>query len=215
MGKWDVARDCACQPGVVSEQDCWMTELPELLPDRAYRGLALDGWRYAHVELESATLEACSFAGTDLRDARRNGATFRDCNLTRAKLAGANLFGTAFERCKLMGVDFHDGLTLTAAAFTGCNLDYTGFRGVVLDKMTFRQCTFVEADLSLASLRQATFADCDLSGVDLTETVFFQTDLRGSKLGGWNLKRDELAGIVVSTGQAQELMGEIRVLVVE
>ena len=81
--------------------------------------------------------------------------------------------------------------------------------------MTFRDCTFVEADFSLASLRQATFADCNLSGVDLTETVFFQTDLRGSMLGGWNLKRDALEGIVVSTGQARELLGEIGVLVID
>jgi hypothetical protein len=34
-------------------------------------------------------------------------------------------------------------------------------------------------------------------------------------LGGWNLKRDELAGIVVSTGQLRELAGEIGVLVID
>jgi fluoroquinolone resistance protein len=190
-------------------------ELPELAPDGVYRNLVFDETRHAHAELDGARFEGCSLARVDLRNARLNGAVFRDCNLSGARIARANLFGVTFERCKLMGVDFHDGLTLTAATFTGCNLDFSIFRGVVLDKMTFRDCTFVEADLSMTSLRLATFADCDLSGVDLRETVFFQTDVRGSMLGGWNLKRDELAGIVVSPGQAWELLGEIGVLVIE
>ena len=106
-----------------------MTERPELLPDHVYRGLMLDGLRYAHAELENATFEASSFAGADLRDVRLNGAVFQDCNLTGARFAGANLFGATFERCKLMGIDFRDGLTLTAATFTRCNLDYTTSAG--------------------------------------------------------------------------------------
>jgi uncharacterized protein YjbI with pentapeptide repeats len=99
--------------------------------------------------------------------------------------------------------------------FTGCNLDYTIFRGVALDKMVFRECTFVEADLSLTNLRFATFADCDLTGVDLTETKFFQTDLRGSTLGGWHLRRTDLSGIVVTSAQMRELAAEIGILVMD
>ncbi len=186
-----------------------------LLPETGYRNLVFDEGRYAHTELDGATFEACSLVRSDLRDARLNGATFRDCNLTGIRLAGANCFGATFERCKLLGVDFHDGLTLTAATFTGCNLDYAIFRGVGLDKMVFRDCTFIEADLSLANLRFATFADCDLTGVDLTETAFFQTDLRGSTLGGWNLKRDELGGIVVTLSQMADLAAEIGILVMD
>ncbi len=192
-----------------------MTELPALLPDGSYRNLVFDEMRYAHAELEGARFDGCSLAKVDLRDARLNGAVFQDCNLTGARLAGANLFGATFERCKLMGIDFRDGLTLTAATFTGCNFDYATFRGVELDKMRFQDCSFVEADFSMASLRHARFTDCDLSRVDLTETEFFQTDLRGSMLSGWNLKRDALEGIVVSPGQARDLAAEIGILVID
>jgi uncharacterized protein YjbI with pentapeptide repeats len=188
-------------------------DIIDLLPDQTYRNLTLDEQRHPRAELDGATFEACSLVRIDLRDARLNGAVFRDSDLTGARLAGAILFGATFERCKLMGIDFHDGLTLTAATFTGCNFDYTIFRGVTLDKMTFRQCTFVEADLSLASLRSASFRDCDLTSVDLTETAFFQTDLRGSTLGGWNLKRNDVGGIIVTTAQLYELALEIGILV--
>jgi fluoroquinolone resistance protein len=186
-----------------------------LQSDAEYRNLILDEARFSHAELEGTTFDACSFVSADLRNARLNGATFRDCNLTGVRIAGANLFGVTFERCKLMGVDFHDGITLTAASFTGCNLDYSNFRGVELDKMTFDDCTFVEADLSLASLRFAVFTNCDLTRVDLTETAFFQTDLRGSTLGGWNLRRDALDGIIVAPAQARDLLGELGILVLD
>jgi uncharacterized protein YjbI with pentapeptide repeats len=192
-----------------------MTDSIQLLPDQYYRNLILDEQRYPRAELEGAIFDACSLQRIDLRDARLNGAVFRDCNLTGARLAGANMFGVTFERCKLMGVDFHDGLTLTAATFTGCILDYTIFRGVALDKMVFRECTFVEADLSLTNLRLATFADCDLTGVDLIETEFFQTDLRGSTLGGWHLRRTDLSGIVVTSAQMRELALAIGIVVVD
>lgn len=198
-----------------SWRNAYVTELPELSSEGAYRNLILDERRLSRAELEGATFDACSFVSADLRYARLNGAIFRDCNLTATRLAGANLFGATFERCKLMGVDFHDGLTLTATSFTGCNVDYAVFRGVVLDKMMFRQCTFVEADFSLASLRQATFEECDLSRVDLTGTTFFHTDLRGSMLSGWNVKRDALEGIVVTPGQMRDLAEEIGILVLD
>ena len=200
--------------GALRGRSLFVTDVPELLPDGLYRNLNLDEMRYAHSELEGATFDGCSLARVDLRNARLNGAAFQGCNLTGARISAA-LFGATFEGCKLMGIDFRDGLTLTAATFTGCNLDYAVFRGVELDKMRFQDCTLVEADFSMASLRHAQFTDCDLTRVDLTETEFFQTDLRGSILSGWNLKRDALKGIIVNPGQVRDLAAEIGILVLE
>lgn len=80
--------------------------------------------------------------------------------------------------------------------------------------MTFRDCTFVDADLSLASLRQATFVDCDLSGVDLGETVFSRLICAGRRLGTGSetgsIGRDHC---FAKSGAG--IAGEIGVLVVE
>jgi fluoroquinolone resistance protein len=93
-------------------------------------------------------------------------------------------------------------------------MDYSVFRGVSLKKMRFERCSFAEADFSLADLDEAIFKDCDLSNVDLQQTTFAYTDLRGSNLTGWNPKRYDLTGIIVTPSQLEALAGEIGIHVV-
>jgi uncharacterized protein YjbI with pentapeptide repeats len=106
----------------------------------------------------------CSFLKADLRNARLNAAIFRSSQLSGARIAGANLFGAEFEECKLQGVDFSDHVTLTAAKFVRCNLDYARFRAVSLARMDFERCSFVEADLSLTNLFMLTSLDGHFAG---------------------------------------------------
>ena len=114
-----------------------------------------------------------------------------------------------------MGVDFRDGVTLTGATFTRCNLDYALLRGVSLAKMAWASCSLVEADLSLTDLREASFVNCDLTRVDLQEATFFQTDLRGANLTGWNLKRHDLHGAIITPAQFDALATELGILILE
>jgi fluoroquinolone resistance protein len=81
--------------------------------------------------------------------------------------------------------------------------------------MTFERCSLVEADLSLTDLSKASLRNCDLTRADIQEASFSLTDLRGANLTGWNLKRDNLAGIIVTPHQFEVLAGEIGIQVLD
>ena len=140
---------------------------------------------------------------------------FRSCNLNGVKIAGSNLFSAAFEKCKLMGVDFREGITLTAATFKDCNLDYANFQGVSLERMVFEGSSFVEANLSFTNLERASFVGCDLAHADIQEAKFFQTDLRGANLAGWNLRQHDLRGVIITPAQFQALAAELGIQVMK
>ena len=179
-----------------------------------YRKLDLSGRDLRRADLEGTTFVDCVLARAILLGARCNAARFERCDLSGARLAGCNLFGAVFNECKLLGVDAHDGVTLTGISFANCNLDYALFRGVSLRKMRIDACSFRDADFSHADLREATFSACELSGVDITAARFQHTDLRGSNLTGWNLNTHDLAGIVISPAQFESLAFELGIQIV-
>lgn len=187
----------------------------ELVGDREYRGLRLDGTVVKHKDLEGCSFVDCSFVGADLTGSRFNGSAFRSCDFSNARIAGCNLFSAAFERCKMIGLDFRDGVNLTATTFRECNLSYAVFRGLALTKMKFECCSLIEADLSLTDLKQASLVGCDLARVDIQGAAFWQTDLRGADLTGWDLKRHDLRGIVVTPDQFAFLATEIGIQIID
>jgi fluoroquinolone resistance protein len=190
-------------------------DLDDLVGGQDYRNYVFDGMALDHKDLADCTFEGCSFVRADLTGTRLNASVFRDCNLSHARVAGCNFFSASFEGCKFLGVDFHNGVTFTGAAFSRCNLNYAVFRGVSLAKMDWAACSFVEADLSLTDLSKTSFVDCDLTRVDIQEATFFQTDLRGANLTGWNLKDHNLQGIIITPAQFDALATELGILILE
>lgn len=187
----------------------------DLTGDGVYVDLDLSHQDLRHRPLENSRFERCSFVGADLTSARLNAGEFVGCDLSGARISGCNLFSASFVESKMLGLDFRDGVVLTATRFTRCRLDYTTFRGVSLKKISFARCSLVEADLSLTDLSHASFVDCDLSNVDLHEATLFMTDLRGATLSGWNVRRHDLAGIVISPAQCRHLIEELGIQVLE
>lgn len=190
-------------------------ELPGLESDGRYRGLVLDGLSLKHLDLDNCEFDDCSLLGSDLTGSRFNATTFRACNLSNARIGGCNFFSSRFEQSKLLGVDFSDGVNLTATAFSDSTLDYATFRGVSLKGMCFERCSMIEADLSLTNLERASFVECDLSAVDVQEATFFQTDVRGSNLTGWNLRANNLAGTVMMSQQLSFLAHELGIEIID
>mgnify|MGYP001237948634 FL=1 len=77
-----------------------------------FDGLELTSLAIGH----QASLDRCSFIGTDLRQAVLDGTFFRLCNFRGANLRGSSLRYTRFGGCDLRDVDLRD------ADLTGANL---------------------------------------------------------------------------------------------
>jgi fluoroquinolone resistance protein len=166
-------------------------------------GCRFVGARFSHAELAEAAFEdcrfatrdtdaaGCSFAFSNVRDAR-----FRTCDLSLCQFDRSDLFGIEMDQCILRGarfnkVDFSHAysrkLVTTRAIFRACNFELADLSEAQLPGCDLTSCRFREADLSGADLTDTVLRDGDLFQAILTRTKLEGADLRGAEISGVNL----------------------------
>jgi len=120
----------------------------------------------------------CKFKNCNFNQCILSGYHFIDCkfdncdmsmvvlektSLQNVKFIETKLIGTSFEKCNpfLLGLDFDL-----------CQLDLTSFASLKLPRITYKNCSLVEANFTQTYMREALFDHCNLS-----HAVFFKTDL--------------------------------------
>lgn len=110
------------------------------------------------------TFEDCSFERCDFNSALLTGARFVDCrfkscDLSNIVLINATLRSISFVECKLIGIQWFKAADLVNPSFQESNLNYCGFGGLKLKKITFLKCSLHEVDYSQADLSECDFKE--------------------------------------------------------
>ena len=139
-------------------------------------------------DLSSANLQKADLTGTDLTD----------CSLTKADLSGTDGAGLILdgsigmkirlreawlEKADLTGVDFTKG-DLSGATLNGSKATMGRFTRARFKGVEARATSWVEVDLSEASLHKGNFSESDLSRADLTSASATHSIFEKSKLDG-------------------------------
>jgi fluoroquinolone resistance protein len=159
------------------------------------------GARFSHAELGEAAFEECQFA---TRDTAATGCSFAFSNLRDARFTTCDLSLCQFDRSDLFAIEM-DQCVLRGARFNKVDFSHAYSRKLVTTRAIFRTCNFELADLSEARLPGCELASCrfreaDLSGADLTDAMLrdadlFQAILTGTKLAGADLRGAEISGL--------------------
>jgi uncharacterized protein YjbI with pentapeptide repeats len=160
-------------------------------------------------ELQDALLVSTDLAGIVAPDAHIAGCELRGARLTGADLEGAVLTDVCFVGCDLSGAIFTEaqwlrvelrdcratGLVLAQARlrdarFVSSKLDGLNARLVRGERVTFDDCSLVDADFYETGVDNGAFADCDLTTANFT----------AARLGGAHFRRSRLERLRGATG---------------
>ena len=172
--------------------------------------------------------ERVLFADGDLSEVTTRGARFVGCTFRNVRFNVSSHHASAFVNCAFVGCNFFDarfeGCKLTGSTFESCELallkvergdwSFAGFTGATLEGVSFEDVRLRETDLTRARCARASFLGCDLSGssfegADLTDAV-----LTGSDLTGLDPRTTKLAGAVVDSRQAEQIVTALGLTVV-
>ena len=166
-------------------------------------------------QLQESTFTNCSFVKCDLTGTKFNNTKFNTCNFSNANVAGCNFFSAVFIECKLLGVVFSRANSLIGVTFTQCNFDYADLRGIDLSGLDLSKSSFFETDLSMANLEKTLFVNCHVTNIKVQKARLHMTDFRGAELLGFNLRSDDLKGIIVTPQQMEQLATAVGIHVIE
>lgn len=134
--------------------------------------------------LQRATFVGCTFEGARAREVtvhacRFLNCAFLHCDLSLADVQGSVFRDASFDDCNLAGVNWsrathnlHDPLEID---FRACVLDFSVFRGCVLERRRLAHCRAHECDFGRAVL-----VDAVCRGTDFEGSSFEGADLRGA-----------------------------------
>jgi uncharacterized protein YjbI with pentapeptide repeats len=147
----------------------------------------LSGTSFFKAELSRVVFKG-GLSGADFRQ-----ALLKNVDMSNGQLWGCKFAGARLQDCNLEGASFGPPLQdASGKAKTAGQVPEMGFENVIA-----RDCLFIDADLTGASLRNAVLAYCDLRearGIVLDGTVLRGTLLSSHAEDGWSVLRRTYTG---------------------
>lgn len=118
--------------------------------------------------ISSAEFTDCIFKGVDFKDSFFTSCLFLDCkfencNLSNSRFPGTTFRDTHFKGCRLSGINWTEASNLVSFSFDDCQINYSAFLGMNLDRLKCINSQAKGCDFSECSLKEADFSNTDLS----------------------------------------------------
>lgn len=148
----------------------------------------LEAVGFEGANLQGATINECILERADMSGALVSQMTVTKCRMTKAVLAGASGNGLVLQRPTAC-----DGLVLEGAQLPGLRLDTlvgsgVRARGLGAPCADFFNCSFEEADFSMAALGASRWVSCSVPGIDLSGAKLEEAMFRGCSMKQANLE---------------------------
>ncbi|RZJ71107.1 pentapeptide repeat-containing protein [Flavobacterium sp.] len=165
-------------------------------------------------DFENCVFNRCDFTACDFTGVAFIDCIFNDCNFASAKINYVGFRGAHFHRCDFPEVNFAmvDPL-LFDISFTDCNLDYTKFYTLKLQRTVFTNCSIVASDFMASDLTEAIFDACDLHKTTFVDTVCLKTDFFSSYNYTIDPERNKLKKAIFSKDGLVGLLGKYGITV--
>ncbi|MHC6529311.1 Qnr family pentapeptide repeat protein [Vibrio proteolyticus] len=167
-------------------------------------------------------IEAQAIEGCDFRYAKLKDASFTNCMLAMSLFNGADCMGIELRKCDLKGANFQQAnfanrinhtMFFCSAFITGCNLAYTNFERVLLEKCDLFENRWNGANLSGANLKGSDLSRGEFSTEQWGSFNLEDCDLTHIELEGLDIRRVSLHGVKTCDWQQAQLLAPLGLIV--
>lgn len=146
-------------------------------PQSSYYQKTLSGITLSKTTIKDCEFEECNFTKLNLSECRIEkckfiNCKFEDCIFSTVKPTDSSFLEIEFKDCKVQGFDWTLALRINSLAFTNCQINYSNFRFLKLQKTKLINSVAKEADFTECNLSES-----DFSGTDFEGSIFFKTNL--------------------------------------
>ncbi|MDB6078985.1 MAG: pentapeptide repeat-containing protein [Akkermansiaceae bacterium] len=158
------------------------------------------------VEFSGCGFRQCGFERTVFRDCLFEDCEFEACDLTLAEVTGSSFNPAVFRNCKASGIVWYRVGFAFDAAFLDCQLDYSSFFGMKLNRVRFTGSRLKEVTFVDAVAKDVHFKGCDLEGAVFTHTDLSRADFTGAMRYDINVTQNQVKGAIFDLPEAVRLL---------
>ena len=162
-------------------------------------------------EYDNCTFTNCNFEAIHASNIQFVECEFIECNFSNSIVKDTAFKDVQFYNCKMMGVKFNEcDPFLLQMTFKDCQLNFSSFYQLKIQKTQFVNCNLQEADFTETNLTSSLFDNCDLKNTIFDRTnlekgnfitsVNFSIDPEINKLKGAKFSKDNVMGLLQKYG---------------
>ena len=185
------------------------------IADKTFKGQDFSETRLPQGEYENCRFEGCNFSRGFLDNQNFMECQFVDCNLSNANIVNTTFKEVEFDLCKMMGLRFETCNTfLIEFLFSGCDLSYSSFYEMTLNKQKFLNCNLTSTDFSSAQLKEVSFQNCNMLNAVFNNTDLEKSDFTSAKNYSIDPERNKLKKAKFSLNEIKGLLHKYEITIV-
>ena len=197
------------QPKILPEPEAVTYDSIRKDEDQIFDGVTVESSVFSASELnrfisygsviKDSNLAGNEFDGADLTDTR-----FINCDFSNTIFNKASIHRVEFINCKMTGVNFDESI-MKHIKFQESLLNFSGIHESKFENVLFEDTRCVTADFFNVKFKNIEFENCDLSESRFIDTSLAGVDISTSYFESLSIKREDLAGCVVSSIQGVQM----------
>ena len=170
-------------------------------------------------QLSKTDFESCTFKNCDFSELHITGSEFLECEFIACNLSNTRFKGSSFKdvhcwQTKLVGVKFFEiDAFLFNMNFTGCQLNFSSFYQLSMQKFQFTECQMQEVDFTEADLQYANFDHCDLIGAIFDATNLQQANFTTAENFRIDIEKNKVQGAAFSKENVVNLLEKYKIII--
>ncbi|MGB0385261.1 MAG: pentapeptide repeat-containing protein [Ardenticatenaceae bacterium] len=154
--------------------------------NETFKKIRLDSSRIDQTFFSECVFSKCSFRETVFRKCRFNNCVFQECDLSLINVEESSFRDTKFRKSKVVGVNWALAswphfVFQSPLNFYECEIVYSTFIGLSLQKISFKGCVAKNVDFSEADLTDANFQNAILTKSQFRNTNLTRVNFEGAR----------------------------------
>lgn len=133
------------------------------------------------VEFEECEFKDCSFVDCKFEKCKFINCKFDGCMISAIVPTDSRFVDVSFANSKVIGFDWTKAQYIQEISFESCQINYSNFRLLKLQKIKMVTCEAKEADFTETDLTEGNFTDTDFERSIFSKTILTKANFKGSK----------------------------------
>jgi fluoroquinolone resistance protein len=133
------------------------------------------------IEFEECEFKDCSFIDCTFNTCKFINCSFEDCMISAMIPTNSRFVDIQFTNSKIIGFDWTKAQHIMEIGFKQCQINYSNFRMLKLQKIQMVACEAKEVDFAEADLTEGNFTNTDFERSIFSKTILTKANFNNAK----------------------------------
>lgn len=181
--------------------------------EKTFSNITLEKEVVKNIEFEDCRFKNCSFVDCTFIKCKFIGCKFDSCGISAVIPTDSTFVDVKFSNGKTIGFDWTKAQRVANVNFENCQINYSNFRMLKLQKIKMIACEAKEVDFTNSDFTEGVFTGTDFERSIFSKTILTKADFVGAKNYYIDVRNNSIKNARFSLPEALSLISSLEVII--